>query len=103
MRTPMSRMTIVIATGGTAGHVVPALAVAAALRAEGAEVQFVGGDRSEAALVPQAGYDFHKLPVQRLNRDNPLDVARSLARQPRALAAAHHLLGRLRPHAVMGG
>ena len=39
--------TIVIAAGGTAGHVVPALAVADALRAEGAHVVFVGGERAE--------------------------------------------------------
>ena len=43
---------IVIAAGGTAGHVVPAIAVADALRAEGAEVSFVGGERAEAELVP---------------------------------------------------
>ena len=47
---------IVIAAGGTAGHVVPALAVADALRAEGAEVVFAGGERAEAELVPAAGY-----------------------------------------------
>ena len=39
----MSAPRIVIAAGGTAGHVVPAIAVADALRAEGAEVSFVGG------------------------------------------------------------
>ena len=39
---------IVIAAGGTAGHVVPALAVADALRAEGAQVAFIGGERAEA-------------------------------------------------------
>ena len=48
---------IVIAAGGTAGHVVPAIAVADALRAEGAEVTFVGGERAEAELVPKAGYE----------------------------------------------
>jgi len=42
--------TVVIAAGGTAGHVVPAIAVADALRAEGAEVHFAGGERAEAAL-----------------------------------------------------
>ncbi|MBV8998471.1 MAG: glycosyltransferase, partial [Solirubrobacterales bacterium] len=39
----MTAPRIVIGAGGTAGHVVPALAVADALRAEGAEVVFVGG------------------------------------------------------------
>ncbi|MBA2763289.1 MAG: glycosyltransferase, partial [Thermoleophilaceae bacterium] len=47
---------VVIAAGGTAGHVVPALAVAAALQAKGAHVEFVGGDRAEARLVPAAGF-----------------------------------------------
>ena len=51
---------IVIAAGGTAGHVVPALAVADALRARGAEVEFIGGERAEAELVPAAGYPFHR-------------------------------------------
>ncbi len=46
---------VVIAAGGTAGHVVPALAVADALRDSGAEVEFVGGERAEAELVPAAG------------------------------------------------
>ena len=51
------RTRIVIGAGGTAGHVVPALAVADALRAEGAEVPFVGGERAELELVPAAGYE----------------------------------------------
>ncbi|HEX8104194.1 MAG TPA: glycosyltransferase, partial [Solirubrobacteraceae bacterium] len=44
-----------IAAGGTAGHVVPAIAVADALRAEDAAVVVVGGERAEADLVPAAG------------------------------------------------
>ena len=44
-----------IGAGGTAGHVVPALAVADALRAEGAEVHFVGGERAEASWSPPPG------------------------------------------------
>ena len=48
---PMAE-TYLIAAGGTAGHVVPALAVADALRADGARVVFAGGERAEAELVP---------------------------------------------------
>ena len=45
--------TVVIAAGGTAGHVVPALAVADELRADGADVIFAGGERAEAEAVPR--------------------------------------------------
>ena len=66
---------IVIAAGGTAGHVVPALAVAAALRADGAEVAFIGGRRAEATLVPEAGFELHQIEVEGLSRSHPLKRA----------------------------
>lgn len=53
-------MRVVIAAGGTAGHVVPGLALARALSRRGHEVAFLGtADRLEAELVPRAGFDFH--------------------------------------------
>jgi len=82
--------------------VVPALAVAGALRAEGADVIFVGGERLERQLVPEAGYDLRALRVVPLPRQRSLAAARAalidLASLPRALA----LLGELRPDAVLG-
>ena len=94
---------IVIAAGGTAGHVVPALAVADALRARGAEVTFIGGERAEAQLVPAAGYPLHTIAVAGLDRGNPLRAARALALAVKAFLRARALLGELRPDAVMGG
>jgi UDP-N-acetylglucosamine--N-acetylmuramyl-(pentapeptide) pyrophosphoryl-undecaprenol N-acetylglucosamine transferase len=83
--------------------VVPALAVADALRAEGAEVQFVGGERAEAELVPAAGYELHSLRMVSLPRGaRPLPIARAGAIDARALAAAVGLLRQLRPDAVLG-
>ena len=94
---------IVIAAGGTAGHVVPALAVADALRAEGAEVAFVGGERAEAALVPAGGYELRMLRVEGIDRRSPARAARALVRAAAAVPAAGGLLNELRPDAVMGG
>jgi UDP-N-acetylglucosamine--N-acetylmuramyl-(pentapeptide) pyrophosphoryl-undecaprenol N-acetylglucosamine transferase len=94
---------IVIAAGGTAGHVVPALAVADALRARGAEVEFVGGERAEADLVPAAGYPFHRLRVEGIDRENPLRAARAVLLAGRATVRARGLLRRLGADAVMGG
>jgi UDP-N-acetylglucosamine--N-acetylmuramyl-(pentapeptide) pyrophosphoryl-undecaprenol N-acetylglucosamine transferase len=94
---------VVIAAGGTAGHVVPAIAVADALRAEGAEVVFVGGERAEAELVPAAGYAFERIAVEGISRTNPLKAARAGVRAVGGLAAARRILKRIRPHAVLGG
>jgi UDP-N-acetylglucosamine--N-acetylmuramyl-(pentapeptide) pyrophosphoryl-undecaprenol N-acetylglucosamine transferase len=83
--------------------VVPALAVAEALRADGAEVVFIGGERAEAQLVPAAGFALHSISVEGLSRSNPLRAMRALARAARALPRARGLLGELRADAVMGG
>jgi UDP-N-acetylglucosamine--N-acetylmuramyl-(pentapeptide) pyrophosphoryl-undecaprenol N-acetylglucosamine transferase len=93
----------VIAAGGTAGHVVPALAVADALRARGAEVEFVGGERAEAELVPAAGYPFHRLRVEGIDRGNPLRAAGAVLLAGAATLKARALLRRLGADAVMGG
>ena len=92
-----------IAAGGTAGHVVPALAVADELRARGAEVEFVGGERAEAELVPAAGYPFHALRVAGLDRRNPARAARAALLALRASGSARKLLRRVGADAVMGG
>jgi UDP-N-acetylglucosamine--N-acetylmuramyl-(pentapeptide) pyrophosphoryl-undecaprenol N-acetylglucosamine transferase len=94
---------VVIAAGGTAGHVVPALAVADALRAEGARVVFVGGERAEARLVPAAGYELRPIAVEGLSRTNPLKAARAAMRAGGAVAAAGRILRDVEPDAVMGG
>jgi UDP-N-acetylglucosamine--N-acetylmuramyl-(pentapeptide) pyrophosphoryl-undecaprenol N-acetylglucosamine transferase len=93
----------VIAAGGTAGHVVPAIAVADALRAEGAEVAFVGGERAEAELVPAAGYPLDTLRVEGISRSNPLKAARAAGRAALALRAARAILRERRADAVLGG
>jgi UDP-N-acetylglucosamine--N-acetylmuramyl-(pentapeptide) pyrophosphoryl-undecaprenol N-acetylglucosamine transferase len=83
--------------------VVPALAVADALQAEGAQVTFIGGERAEAQMVPAAGYPLRTIGVEGMSRSNPLKAARSLVRAGAAFVHARALLGDLRPDAVMGG
>jgi UDP-N-acetylglucosamine--N-acetylmuramyl-(pentapeptide) pyrophosphoryl-undecaprenol N-acetylglucosamine transferase len=61
---------IVIAGGGTAGHVVPSIAVANRLREGGASVEFVGSpDGQEASMVPAAGYRFHAVAASPFRRE----------------------------------
>ncbi len=94
---------IVIAAGGTAGHVAPALAVAEQLRGEGVEVSFIGGARAEAELVPAAGYELRTISVEGVSRTSPLRALGALARAALAVARARRILKELRPDAVLGG
>jgi UDP-N-acetylglucosamine--N-acetylmuramyl-(pentapeptide) pyrophosphoryl-undecaprenol N-acetylglucosamine transferase len=83
--------------------VVPALAVADELRASGAEVDFVGGERAEAQLVPAAGYPFHAIQVTGIDRRSVVRAARALILAALALPRALALLRRVRPDVVIGG
>jgi UDP-N-acetylglucosamine--N-acetylmuramyl-(pentapeptide) pyrophosphoryl-undecaprenol N-acetylglucosamine transferase len=94
---------IAIAAGGTAGHVVPALAVADELRARGASVVFIGGERAERELVPAAGYPLERIAVEGLDRSNVLRAGRALVRAAAATARARRLLRAARIDAVLGG
>jgi len=95
---------VVVAAGGTAGHVVPAMAVADELRASGAEVSFLGTrERIEAELVPAAGYEIDYVKVRGIDRRNPLRAAQAGAEALAAVGAARKVLRQRRADVVMGG
>jgi UDP-N-acetylglucosamine--N-acetylmuramyl-(pentapeptide) pyrophosphoryl-undecaprenol N-acetylglucosamine transferase len=94
----------VIAAGGTAGHVVPALAVADELRDSGAEVSFLGTrERPEATLVPASGYEIDFLRLRGLDRSAPLKAAGAAALAAAAVPAARRALRRREAGVVVGG
>ncbi len=78
-------MKVVVSGGGTAGHVVPGLALAHELVARGHTVSFVGTDRGmERRLVPAEGFELTAVPSRPLVRRISLDAARA----PMAAVAA---------------
>ena len=97
-------MRVVIAGGGTGGHVYPGIALANALAAiADVEVHWVGtADRMEATAVPKAGIPFHAMKVAFLKGRTGASRARALATLPVAGAQSVALLRRLRPAAVIG-
>lgn len=67
---------IMIAAGGTGGHINPALSVAAYIREQNpaAEILFVGtADKMEAKLVPQAGFDIRMIDISGFLREISLE------------------------------
>lgn len=102
-------MRVLIAAGGTAGHVNPALAIAKEIEKHcpGAEIHFAGRKKGmEYGLVTKAGYPFHHIEVNGIQRKLTLrNVARNVkAMYHLALSApcAAAILRKVQPDLVIG-
>ena len=97
-------MRVMIAGGGTGGHVIPALAIAGALKsAYAAEVCFIGTAKGmETRLVPQAGYALELIDVGQLNRVSLATQLKTMVALPRGIFHCLNLLRRWRPQVVVG-
>jgi len=97
-------MRIIIAGGGTGGHVIPALAIAQQLKKQfGAEVLFIGTARGiETRLVPQAGFPLELIQVGALKNVSLMKRTRTMFDLPRAIAASSRMLSDFDPEVVIG-
>jgi UDP-N-acetylglucosamine--N-acetylmuramyl-(pentapeptide) pyrophosphoryl-undecaprenol N-acetylglucosamine transferase len=92
---------LLLATGGSGGHVFPAIALAGAARGRGAEVLVLGTeDGMEARLVPAAGLPFIGVRAGKFDRQRP--DPRAPLRALLGLLQARGALRRWRPHLVVG-
>lgn len=95
-------MSVVIAGGGTAGHVNPALALARVLAAE-TSVSFVGTARGiESTMVPAAGYELDEIDVAGFDRARPLQLPAVGIRALKAVGTARRVLAQRQPRVVVG-
>lgn len=96
---------VLIAGGGTGGHLFPGIAIAEEIRARAPECRLLfvsrGNDFERAALA-RAGFALATVAIEGLKGRGLLNQARTLLRLPRALLQAAALIGSARPGIVIG-
>jgi UDP-N-acetylglucosamine--N-acetylmuramyl-(pentapeptide) pyrophosphoryl-undecaprenol N-acetylglucosamine transferase len=97
-------MRVILAGGGTGGHVIPALAIARELQSQhAAECCFIGTSRGiETRLVPAAGFPLELIQVGALNQVSLATRAKTMFGLPLAVFSSLRIVRKFRPDVMIG-
>ncbi|QLY26062.1 undecaprenyldiphospho-muramoylpentapeptide beta-N-acetylglucosaminyltransferase [Bdellovibrio sp. KM01] len=101
----MTKRTVVIAGGGTGGHIYPGIAIARAIQKldPSVDVHFVGTARGmESKIIPREGFPLHLIESGQLNVKSPIKKLKTVLRMPLGLWQSFRLLMQLKPLYVIG-
>lgn len=98
----MSKGIVLLAAGGTGGHVFPAEALAYELKDRGYSVHLVTDSRAERYAGKFPADEIHIVPSATIGSKNPIAVAKALLTLWKGLRAARRLVATLKPVAVVG-
>jgi UDP-N-acetylglucosamine--N-acetylmuramyl-(pentapeptide) pyrophosphoryl-undecaprenol N-acetylglucosamine transferase len=96
---------VIIAGGGTGGHIFPAIAIANALKKQDAtiEILFVGAKgKMEMEKVPQAGYNIEGLDIAGFNRSSLIKNIGLPVKLVKSFFQVRRIVNNFQPHAVIG-
>jgi UDP-N-acetylglucosamine--N-acetylmuramyl-(pentapeptide) pyrophosphoryl-undecaprenol N-acetylglucosamine transferase len=96
---------LMVAGGGTGGHIYPAIAIAREYLGRDAShrVVFVGTAKGlEKTIVPKAGFPLELIDVGGLKGKGGLDLVRNVLRVPKGFVQAWRLIGKHKPVVVLG-
>jgi UDP-N-acetylglucosamine--N-acetylmuramyl-(pentapeptide) pyrophosphoryl-undecaprenol N-acetylglucosamine transferase len=102
---PRSALSVIIAGGGTGGHIYPGIAIAEEFRRRnaGTKILFIGTARGlETKIVPREGFELRLIEVAALKRVNLIERIRSLLLLPKSFLKVRSLIREIQPDVVIG-
>ena len=102
---PNLPLSVIIAGGGTGGHIYPGIAIAQEFRRRDADTQilFVGTAKGlETKIIPREGFNLELIEVAALKRVGFVNRVKSLMKLPKSFLSVRSLIKQVRPDLVIG-